>query len=126
MTYENKIMSYMITAGISMVLVTAVVLIAVSCKSNDKDDAAETVPTSTSINVISYDSGISAPETTPSNNESSTETTPGESIDLASEASGTAIPHLLQSDARWSEHSYAGSTIGEAGCGPTCLAMAAL
>ncbi|SCW35113.1 Peptidase_C39 like family protein [Ruminococcaceae bacterium YRB3002] len=128
MTYENKVMSYMVTAGISMVLVTSVVLIAVSCKTKDNDDAVVPTTTPTTINVISNDTGISTSETDISSptTVSSETTAPSAAIDLTSEASGSAIPLLMQNDPRWADQSYAGSTIGEAGCGPTCLAMAAL
>ncbi|MED9908918.1 MAG: C39 family peptidase [Collinsella sp.] len=34
-----------------------------------------------------------------------------------------AIPHLYQIDPAWATEPYAGGTIGENGCGPTCLAM---
>lgn len=33
------------------------------------------------------------------------------------------MPYLYQTDTAWSERSYAGATIGESGCGPTCLSM---
>lgn len=33
------------------------------------------------------------------------------------------VPYLYQTDPQWAGASYAGSTIGEAGCGPTSLAM---
>ncbi len=32
-------------------------------------------------------------------------------------------PYLYQIDPEWAEGSYAGSTIAESGCGPTCLSM---
>ena len=34
------------------------------------------------------------------------------------------VPYLYQTDAEWAGEPYAGSTVGEAGCGPTCLTMA--
>ena len=34
------------------------------------------------------------------------------------------VPYLYQTDAAWANLPYAGGTIGENGCGPTCLAMA--
>ncbi len=34
------------------------------------------------------------------------------------------VPYLYQTDPAWSDHPYAGGTVGENGCGPTCLAMA--
>lgn len=37
-------------------------------------------------------------------------------------ARGT-MPHLYQKDAAWANTPYAGSTIGIAGCGPTCMSM---
>jgi len=33
------------------------------------------------------------------------------------------MPILYQKDPQWSSHPYAGSTFGETGCGPACLAM---
>lgn len=33
------------------------------------------------------------------------------------------IPHLYQIDPQWSDQPYAGGTIHENGCGPTCLSM---
>jgi len=33
------------------------------------------------------------------------------------------VPVLYQKDPQWSSHSYAGATLSETGCGPTCLAM---
>lgn len=33
------------------------------------------------------------------------------------------VPHLYQIDPQWSDEPYAGGTIGENGCGPTCLSM---
>ena len=33
------------------------------------------------------------------------------------------VPILYQKDPQWSSYSYAGSTFGVTGCGPTCLAM---
>lgn len=34
------------------------------------------------------------------------------------------VPELYQIDPAWADESYAGGTVGENGCGPTCLAMA--
>lgn len=34
------------------------------------------------------------------------------------------VPYLYQIDQQWANAPYAGSTVEEAGCGPTCLAMA--
>ncbi len=34
-----------------------------------------------------------------------------------------SMPYLYQTDDAWADASYAGSTIGEAGCGPTALSM---
>lgn len=34
------------------------------------------------------------------------------------------IPFLYQTDPAWAEAPYAGGTVGENGCGPTCLSMA--
>lgn len=36
------------------------------------------------------------------------------------------LPYLYQTDPAWSQTPYAGSTIGVAGCGPTCLSMVAV
>lgn len=33
------------------------------------------------------------------------------------------VPHLYQTDPAWAEDPYAGGTIEERGCGPTCLSM---
>ncbi|MBS5738281.1 MAG: C39 family peptidase [Eggerthella sp.] len=33
------------------------------------------------------------------------------------------VPYLYQIDPEWADGSYAGSTIAESGCGPTCLSM---
>ena len=33
------------------------------------------------------------------------------------------VPRLYQTDPAWAGAPYAGSTVEEAGCGPTCLAM---
>ncbi len=40
-------------------------------------------------------------------------------------AEHTAIPLLLQTDSRWKDIPYGGSTIGISGCGPVCLSMTA-
>ena len=34
------------------------------------------------------------------------------------------MPHLYQTDSTWANEPYAGATVGESGCGPTCLTMA--
>lgn len=36
------------------------------------------------------------------------------------------LPYLYQRDRTWADESYAGGTIADNGCGPTCLAMAAI
>ena len=41
--------------------------------------------------------------------------------DPASQWRQGSVPRLYQTDRAWAEEPYAGSTIGEAGCGPTCL-----
>ncbi len=41
----------------------------------------------------------------------------------ASEWARGTMPHLYQKDANWAETPYADSTLGIAGCGPTCLSM---
>lgn len=33
------------------------------------------------------------------------------------------LPYLFQKDPQWAEQRYAGSTVGESGCGPTCMSM---
>jgi len=33
------------------------------------------------------------------------------------------VPYLYQTDPTWASEPYAGGTVGENGCGPTCLAM---
>lgn len=33
------------------------------------------------------------------------------------------MPYLYQTDRAWASEPYAGSTVGEAGCGPTCMSM---
>ncbi|MBP5260749.1 MAG: C39 family peptidase [Clostridiales bacterium] len=123
MINENKFLSLTITAGLSMVLITSVIVLAVSCKKNDD------MPPANAINAASAPSdiittGISQPEPAPSAD--TTTQTPADPIDLSAEAQGSQIPLLLQTDDRWSNNSFAGSTIGAAGCGPTCLSMAAL
>ena len=120
---ENKFLSLTITAGLSMVLITSVVVLAVSCKKNDDMPPANEI-NAQQVSADSIITGISQSETTPSNITTNTVTTGV--VDLSSEAQGAQIPLLLQTDERWSSSSYAGSTIGEAGCGPTCLSMAAL
>ena len=35
-----------------------------------------------------------------------------------------SVPSLYQADPAWASEPYAGGTVGENGCGPTCLAMA--
>lgn len=34
-----------------------------------------------------------------------------------------SMPYLYQTDPAWADEPYAGSTVGKAGCGPTCLSM---
>lgn len=34
------------------------------------------------------------------------------------------VPELYQTDPRWADQPYAGATVAESGCGPTCLTMA--
>lgn len=34
------------------------------------------------------------------------------------------VPYLFQTDSQWANAPYAGTTVSEAGCGPTCLTMA--
>jgi len=118
---ENKFLSMTITASLCMVLLTSVVALVVSCKKNDEDTVPVTAATSQAEIITT---GISQPE--PTSSAETTTNAPVGSIDLSSEAQGTQIPLLLQTDDRWSSTSFAGSTIGQAGCGPTCLAMAAL
>ena len=47
-------------------------------------------------------------------------------FDLTEEAKAEEVPLLLQWDPRWGYQPYAGGLMGYAGCGPTCLSMAAL
>ena len=47
-------------------------------------------------------------------------------IDLTEEAKSEKVPLLIQWDERWGYEPYAGGLMGYAGCGPTCLSMAAL
>ena len=35
-----------------------------------------------------------------------------------------SVPYLYQTDPAWASHPYAGGTVRENGCGPTCLSMA--
>lgn len=44
----------------------------------------------------------------------------------ASEWHKGSIPYLYQTDPSWADTPYAGSTLGKAGCGPTCLSMVAI
>lgn len=37
--------------------------------------------------------------------------------------SAGSMPLLLQTDPAWADEPYAGATVGESGCGPTCLTM---
>ena len=48
----------------------------------------------------------------------------GETSTPASEWRAGDTPFLYQTDPAWADEPYAGSTVGEAGCGPTCLTMA--
>ena len=115
MINENKFLSLTITAGLSMVLITSVIVLAVSCKKDDD------MPPANAINAASAPSdiittGISQSEPAPSADTTTTQT-PTDPIDLSAEAQGSQIPLLLQTDDRWSNNSFAGSTIGAAGCG---------
>jgi len=47
-------------------------------------------------------------------------------IDLSDEIGKDGVPLLMQWDKRWGYQEYAGELFGLAGCGPTCLSMAAL
>lgn len=49
-------------------------------------------------------------------------TTPLHSTPVSEWAQG-AIPHLYQTDPAWAHQPYAGGTVEENGCGPTCLSM---
>ncbi len=42
------------------------------------------------------------------------------------EEKAMAVPYLMQKDGRWSQRGMGESTVGEAGCGPTCMAMVAM
>lgn len=53
--------------------------------------------------------------------------TPDDSgLDAQVDLSGGGIPYLSQFDARWAYHAYGSGALGMTGCGPTCLAMAAV
>lgn len=47
-------------------------------------------------------------------------------IDLSAEAASGEIPLLIQWDRRWGYLPYGDAFIGDAGCGPTCVSMAAI
>ena len=47
-------------------------------------------------------------------------------IDLTDEITPGAAPRLMQWDARWGYRSYNENLMGLSGCGPTCMAMAAI
>lgn len=47
-------------------------------------------------------------------------------IDLSAEAASGKIPLLIQWDRRWGYLHYGDAFVGDAGCGPTCLSMAAI
>ncbi len=46
-------------------------------------------------------------------------------LDAYVEVRAGEIPYMSQYDGRWAYHAYGSSVVGLAGCGPTCLAMAA-
>lgn len=88
----------------SMALIIAAcigLIIFISCRALTSEDTA------------SLGGAFSAPDTSP-------RSTP------ASEWKQGTIPSLYQTDPAWSQTPYAGSTIGVAGCGPTCLSMVAI
>lgn len=45
---------------------------------------------------------------------------------LDDEEKAMEVPYLMQKDGRWSQRGMGESTLGEAGCGPTCMAMVAM
>lgn len=47
-------------------------------------------------------------------------------IDLSAEAASGEIPLLIQWDRRWGYLPYGDAFVGNAGCGPTCVSMAAI
>lgn len=58
----------------------------------------------------------------PSSGDLNASNSASQSTPIAEWKQGT-IPYLYQIDPAWSQTPYAGSTIGVAGCGPTCLSM---
>ena len=58
------------------------------------------------VNADAYGNGSGAAQSTP-----------------RSEWRAGEVPYLYQIDPEWADGSYAGSTIAESGCGPTCLSM---
>ena len=48
------------------------------------------------------------------------------SVDLSEYAGSGTVPLLMQWDERWGYNTYSGDLMGLTGCGPTCLAMAAI
>lgn len=58
------------------------------------------------VNADAYGNGSGAAQSTP-----------------RSEWRAGEVPYLYQIDPEWADDSYAGSTIAESGCGPTCLSM---
>lgn len=61
---------------------------------------------SSNVNADAYGNGSGAAQSTP-----------------RSEWRAGEVPYLYQIDPEWADDSYAGSTIAESGCGPTCLSM---
>lgn len=47
-------------------------------------------------------------------------------VDLSEYADCDSVPLLMQWDERWGYQAYAGGLVGNTGCGPTCLSMAAI
>ena len=47
-------------------------------------------------------------------------------IDLSADAHSGTVPLFIQWDERWGYESYGSGFVGTAGCGPTCLSMAAV
>ncbi|MBR2524777.1 MAG: C39 family peptidase [Clostridiales bacterium] len=126
---ENKVTRLMVTACVSLVLITGVVCVAVSCKDSNDDippQNAINAAKETLVETMAITPSPAAADTEDTTQSQPDQTSSSAALDLSSEASGTDVPLLMQTDPRWSSNSYAGSTMADSGCGPTCLSMAAL
>lgn len=115
----------MCSKKIMTVLMAAFILAGIAACNDKSDDITALSTTTGQTTVAIMTQGISAsedPETTQPITTSGSQMT----VDLTSEASGTIVPLLMQTDDRWSSVEYAGATIGTSGCGPVCLSMASL